>query len=609
MMLSILQPLTIEHLTLVQRFDAVAELHPDRPAVVANAEALDYSSLRLWSTQIARSVHQNIASGERPVALFLGHCAAGIAAILGVARSGRPFLVLDSSLPGDRLHQMLRLTGAELCLFDTETEPLVRQLAFAVPTLKIPPRDGNSTFDFATTWHPSERACFLVTSGSTGTPKAVIWRQSTLMKDALAGLRFFRFYTEDRIALVLPYSFAGGLSVVLWGLTSGASLHLFDTRAHTVSELIDWITLAGCTTLHTTPTLLRSVLHSLSPTATFPQVRLVTTCGEPVHATDVKRLRHHLSFDATFANWTGSTEVGVLAINILSGQDSVEDGFIKAGNVVDGIQIAFLPVTRAPDQVTESSSFGELVVISDHIAIGYCGDGSADSEKFATANGRRSYRTGDLAKIDDTGEWILRGRRDAAIKIRGYLVEPREAEAALLACPNVAEAHVAVREVAPSDSRLVGYVVASPGTVLSVNHVRSHLRQSPPIYLIPTSIIEVAAFPRTERGKIDTRRLLSVSAVGTSSQSLPTTPWEVWLTEIWRKVLNLDKIGIDDDFFELGGDSLAVAEVLYGTLRNRTRSSNIGFCRRTDHTRSRATNRSKEFCEARSIWHCQTSAR
>ncbi len=248
-----------------------------------------------------------------------------------------------------------------------------------------------------------------------------------------------RFAPSDRIGLVLPITFAAGLSVVTWGLTSGASLHLFDPRRHATSELTEWIARDRLTTLHTTPTLLRAILRAASDGAAgFPHLRLVTTCGEPVRPGGRPWGAIALSEASEFMNWTGSTEVGVLALHRIAPGAPVGDGPIPAGVPVEGLSIEIAPIPdescprRTRGAARDRGPTGELIVVSDHIALGYCGDPGELAARFSVVDGHRRYRSGDLAAIGPDGELRLRGRLDAAVKIRGYLVEPSEVEAALL---------------------------------------------------------------------------------------------------------------------------------------------------------------------------------
>jgi thioesterase domain-containing protein len=431
-------------------------------------------------------------------------------------------------------------------------------------TVPRPPSDVRSV----PTAHRRDRltpACILFTSGSTGRPKGIVWPQATLTKDARAGHDILGIAPGDRVGLVMPIEFVAGMVVANWALTAGAALCLFDPRRHPISELAPWIEREQVTTLHATPTLLRALLRAIDSDQRFPDLRLVTTCGEPITYADVGSARRHLSDRCAFVNWTGSSEVGVLALSSPVPNDSERSGSVPAGRPVDEIALEISPRNvdgdaRGTTPTTEAH--GELVIVSDAIALGYC-DSQGDLADRITASGTaRRYRTGDLATVDASGELRLLGRCDDAIKINGYLVEPAEIEAALLDLDSVADAYVCGDRTA-STPRLVAYVVSSPGFVNSGSLLRRHLRSRLPTYMVPTTIVELAELPRTPRGKVDHDAL--EAAGGTmlrAPERAASTDLEIYISEIWRNVLGIHDVGIDDDFFELGGDSLAVEEVL-----------------------------------------------
>lgn len=552
----------------LEQFDRVVAERPDALAVVAGRDAITFAQLKSWSLGVAATLRRELGPGDRPVATLLGHTPAAIAAMLGIARTGRPFVNLDPTLPEVRLEHMLGLAGAEAVLVGDAAAELAARLGAAARAIAMVAQAPEDT-EPGDRGAPGEPVCLLFTSGSTGRPKGIIWPQATLIKDARVGRDQLRFTPSDRIGLVMPIEFVAGLIVVVWGLTSGATLCMFDPRRHPVTELTAWMARERLTTLHSTPTLLRAVLRAVGPDRRFGDLRLVTTCGEPVTAADVRAVRQQLSDSCEFVNWTGSSEVGVLALHRIRPGDPLGDGPIQAGPPVDGIAVEIqatddLPPGDSPggDGSDATGAFGELIVVSEQIALGYCGDGDDLAARFSGDGHTRRYRTGDLATLSPAGELRLHGRRDSALKINGYLVEPSEVEAALLAAAEVADAYV-TGDRSGGTPRLVAYVVPAPGHILSVSRLRTNLRQRLPMYMVPPTIVQVPELPRTERGKIDQAALESANAQTLRPESRPPrTELEIYIAQIWRNVLGVRDVGIDDDFFELGGDSLAVEEVL-----------------------------------------------
>ncbi len=562
-------PTAADH-SLLAQFDRVVAERPDAGALDAGHQRLSYRELQSWSMQIAAELGRRLGPGDRPVATLIGHGPAAVAAMLGIARAGRPFTNLDPTLPDVRLEYMLAAADAAgILVTDAESEQFAG-IAGDVPAIDV---GGLLPGAVPGVGHPADvdpdaPACLLFTSGSTGRPKGIVWPQATLIKDARAGRLGLGIRSSDRIGLVMPVEFVAGLVVAVWGLTTGATVCMFDPRRHPIADLVGWIANARLTTLHATPTLLRAILRGVDPAQRYPDLRLVTTCGEPVTAADVRALRDHVGGECEFVNWTGSSEVGVLALRHVTPGEPLADGPISAGRAIDGVEVEIAPLADGLDgalrgeDTGRAESFGELIVASANIALGYCGSDADLDGRFTTTHGRRRYRTGDLATLGPSGELRLHGRLDTALKIHGYLVEPSEVESALLDADEVADAYVGAdrRTGAP---RLVAYVVPAAGHVLSVSRLRTELRARLPLYMVPPTIVQVTELPRTERGKIDQAALQAAHVQPLRPEArAPRTDLEIYIANIWRNVLGIREIGIDDDFFELGGDSLAVEEVL-----------------------------------------------
>jgi acyl-coenzyme A synthetase/AMP-(fatty) acid ligase/thioesterase domain-containing protein len=552
--------------SLVARFDRAAAGHPDAPALIAGNEQFRYVDLQSWSAAIAAGVGDRFGPGVDPVATLIGHAPAAVAAMIGIARAGRPFVNLDPALPESRLRYMLDASGALALLVDArDAADRIPALA-GLPVIAVPRAPaGASPLPAAPRPDRLAPACILFTSGSTGHPKGIVWPHATMTKDARAGREILGIAAGDRVGLVMPIEFVAGMVVANWALTSGATLCVIDPRHHPIGELAAWIERERITTLHATPTLLRALLQAIGHARRFPDLRLVTTCGEPITDADVRATRRHVSDHCAFVNWTGSSEVGVLALAIAGPNASLHPGPLPAGQPLDEITIELSPIDTGPDErsVSETGArAGELVIISDAIALGYC-ESQDDRPDRLTARGTvRRYRTGDLATVDASGELRLLGRCDDAMKINGYLVEPAEIEAALLDLDGVADAYVCGDRTA-AEPRLLAYLVTTPGYVNSGTLLRRHLRSRLPTHMIPATIVELPELPRTPRGKVDPHAL--ATAEGTTLRAPErhaTTDLEIYIAEIWRNVLGIQTVGIDDDFFELGGDSLAVEEVL-----------------------------------------------
>ena len=225
---------------------------------------------------------------------------------------------------------------------------------------------------------------------------------------------------------------------------------------------------------------------------------------------------------------------------------------------------------------------GELYVAGAGLARGYLKQPSLSAERFVAdpygPPGTRMYRTGDLARWRTGGTLDFLGRADQQLKIRGFRIEPGEIEAALLSHPAVAQAAVVTREDRPGEKRLVGYAVATSGQHLEPGALRSHLCASLPDYMMPSAIVILEALPLTPHGKLDRKALLKLPPVRRdtlyeSAGPLTDTEWQ--LAQIWQQALNVEPVGLDDSFFDLGGDSILILQVVAAA-----RAANLHFSTR-----------------------------
>lgn len=524
-----------------------------------------------------------------PVGVMVAHGANSVVALLGLAHAGRIVVALDPFLPEARLHHVMTLAGIVDVIADEEhaeravtlvsdpskvvplAEVLVEARALAADDAEIP------TVPAAATRGGQDALDIIFTSGSTGAPKGVVVTHRQTIVDTIAQRSSFRLVPTDRIASVLPHGFAAGFTLVVSALLAGASVHVADPRRMGIDRLSTWVQRSELTTLHTTPHLVRSLVGALDTTDDrLRALRLVATVGEAVTGTDITALRPLLGATTSFFNWTGSSETCVYAVNEIAAGDPVPERSVPSGRIVVGKRIE---VRRPDGSVADVGESGEVVCISDAMTSGYWGAPEQTAKRAGTApDGTPTWSIGDLGRFDEYGKLTLLGRADDAVKVRGYLVEPSEVEAALRTVDAVHEAVVIAVKAPPAPTRLVAYVVTSQGRRSpSPAAIRKALRDLLPDYMVPTSIVPMPALPRNERGKVDRAALPEAPALGTTigedGQALAEDTYDQWqlaVGQIWADVLGLPTVGplrlpavgLDNDFSALGGDSLSAEELL-----------------------------------------------
>ncbi len=565
-----LEPLTVPGScrSLVQRWRSVVRSVPDRPALTSAGSSFTFADADVRSDIVAARLLRDLPAGQEPVGVFLDHTAEALIGVLAVMKAGRIFVILDPHLPGDRLRQIVELAGCSSCVVDAGNATTVKSVGALSTIFRLeelmddgPLAETDRALLSAAEDHISgpDTVSIIFTSGSTGRPKGVVQTHEELLNEVYGNGLAFAITPQDRVAMVLPYGFAAGLYLTVSALLNGAGLWSYDPRDSGTRGLITWIQEHRLSALYCTPHLLRSLAGAIAPGVVLDSLRLVTTLGEAIHGRDVEAIRPFLARDASFFNWTGSSEMGSLATFEIPGGSPIPFGVIPAGRPIANKTVRLV----GPDGVVvPAGESGEILAVSYYLSGGYWQDEAGNATRFTVdPDGQRVCHQADLGRIDENGDLILLGRADAAIKVRGYFVEPSEIEAAILASDAVKEVVVIPIVDPPKPTRLIAYVVGHSNVrTESPAALRRRLRTKLPEYMIPSAIVQLAALPRNERGKVDRPSLPQVEPPTRSAP--PTSQRDIVVADLWAEVLGLDYVGLDDDFMALGGDSLSAEEML-----------------------------------------------
>jgi acyl-CoA synthetase (AMP-forming)/AMP-acid ligase II/thioesterase domain-containing protein/aryl carrier-like protein len=546
-----------------QRVTEVAAVLGDRPALESAGQRLSYAGLvervhaLVAELRTAPADEGGPASSPRPVGILAEQSADSVAAFLAVMAAGHPAVLLDVVLPEERIALIAERAGVEVVLADDASLELAERLTGVKTVRGLLPAGAGSLA-------PSPAgldtvASVIFTSGTTGVPKGVVYTNRTWLSEGVVLGEALRLGPGDRVPVVLPAAFAAGQAVVVAGLLAGATLCLRDPRITGLRDLASWLPEQRLTTLHCTPSLLRSIDEALSDEVVLGTLRMVTTCGEKVYGGDVTAFRRHMPATACFVNWAGSSETASLTFNELGPGAPVPEGVVPSGS---GVALRELVLLDPDGRRVPQGSVGRLHVDSAYVSAGYWGDAEATAAVFsALPDGRTRFRTGDNARIGADGTVHLVGRADDAVKVRGYLVEPAEVEGVLRSLPDVADAVVRGRADGDSPARLVAWVVPEPcRRTPSPAELRGAAARLLPDYMVPRDVVLLAALPRSERGKVDVRALPDPPP--RPAPTPPETATERLVERAWAPILRLDAVGRDESFTGLGGDSLAVEEML-----------------------------------------------
>ncbi|HEY4575664.1 MAG TPA: amino acid adenylation domain-containing protein, partial [Thermoanaerobaculia bacterium] len=445
-----------------------------------------------------------------------------VIAQLGVLKAGAAYLSLDPGQPAERLALMLAETAAPVVLTrEVLNDP---EIALRAP---LPAQDVE----------PDQLAYVLYTSGSTGRPKGAQIPHRGLLNLVRFDLRAHGTGPGDHRAQVASLGFDASVWEIWSCLASGATLHLAPEEARLdPPRLAAWMAERGVTVAFLPTPLAEALLAGGAPA--IPTLRRLLVGGDRL------LLRPEPGWSFTLINHYGPTETSVVAT---AGPSTT------LGRPIDGLRVHLLDRSLRP---VPPGVAGELWVGGPSLARGYLGDPARTAERFLPdpwGMGERLYRTGDLCRFRPDGEIEFLGRVDHQVKIRGQRIEPGEVEAALLALPGVREAVVVAR-----DGQLVAYVVGET----EVEDMRSALRERLPGAMVPAVFVSLAALPLTPNGKVDRKAL---PAPAPASRELPSEEGRSALEEavagIWREVLGLERVGVEENFFDLGGHSLLLARV------------------------------------------------
>ncbi|MBM9469407.1 alpha/beta fold hydrolase [Nakamurella leprariae] len=548
--------------SVAHRWRAVVTAVGCRPAITSPGRAYSYREADERSARLGAALRSRVPAGSGPIGLLLGHDADCLVTMLAVIRTGRPVVVLDAHMPADRLRTIADLGRLAAVVTDAGHAGAATAVTDCVPLVV----DAADLLDGAPT-DPDlpdpavgldDPLSIIFTSGSTGRPKGVVITHGQTLNDGWAIRTSMRLTGDDRCATVMPLGFLAGFDFALTALLCGATAHVVDPRDLGVAGLVDELRQEAITATFCTPHLARSLAPAMPAGSRLDALRVVATAGEAVHGRDVTALRPAMAHDGVFVNVTGSSEVASFAAFRVEADDPVPAGPVPAGTPVPNKHYHL--VDEDGVRVPEGTP-GHLVITSRYLSGGYCTDPELTAERFRIdERGERYHRQSDTARIDD-GVLTLLGRDDAAVKVRGYFVDPSEVEHAIRDSPSVHEVVVVPVKTPDAPTFLAAYVVPDPrAAVESVAALRRRLRDRLPEYMVPAVLVPLAALPRTERGKVD--RTALPPAHRRPAGAPPTTQWELVVADLWSELLGLDGVGLDDDFMAMGADSLVAEQML-----------------------------------------------
>jgi amino acid adenylation domain-containing protein len=553
--------------SITERLAQQTLLNPDRIAVRSSGKEWTYRELDKRASAVAHAIREKtLTIGESRVALLCDHDAPMIAAILGTLKSGHAYVPLDAAHPRERLAAILDDAQVVALVTDKRNLSLATEIAFGLPLIMSDDTIAGEEGGLPSI-NPDSIAYILYTSGSTGKPKGVVQNHRNVLHHICAYTNNLHIDATDRLSLLASYCFDAAVMDIYGALLNGATLCLFDIRSEGLATIPNWLNDEGISIYHSTPTVYRQMMWSMDREEQLNGLRLVVLGGEPVHPADLDLYRQHCSSECLFINGLGPTESTVALQYFLDHRPcvgSVARYSVPVGHPVENTDVLLL---NESDEVADLYGVGEIVIRSRYLALGYWRRPELTRARFRpdpTDRGRRMYYTGDLGRLLPDGSIEFSGRRDQQLKIRGHRVECGEVETVLRRHASIAEALVVARARSSNDMVLVAYVVFNQNVAGHVEELKTFARTLLPDHMVPASIMPLANLPLTINGKVDHRALPppDFDVVSNAEPMAPRNPLEEKLASLLANVLNLEKVGVLDNFFELGMHSLMAMQFL-----------------------------------------------
>jgi myxalamid-type nonribosomal peptide synthetase MxaA len=558
-------------LTLHGLFAAQARTTPDAPALTFRGETMTYAELERRSNQLARHLRRLGVGPEVLAGVAIDRGIEMLVGIYGILKAGGAYIPLDPGYPAERLGFML----------EDSRVPVLLTRSGLLPGL--PPADARTVLldaDWATIDResgdelppaagPENLVYAIYTSGSTGRPKGALNTHGAVVNRLLWMQDAYGLTSEDRVLQKTPYSFDVSVWELFWPLLTGARLVIAEPGGHLDNAyLARLIQDEGITVLHFVPSMLQLFLEEPEAGA-CASLRQVVCSGEALPAALAERFFARLP-QAALDNLYGPTEAAI-DVTFWACEPGSSRPSVPIGRPIANLNIHLVDRGLAPVPVGVP---GELLIGGLGLGRGYLRrpDLTADRfipDPFGVEPGRRLYRTGDLARWLPDGTIEYLGRLDFQVKVRGVRIELGEIEAALLREPAVREAVVTADAKHGSDARLVAYVISRGETAPDPAGLRATLSRTLPDAMIPAVFVILESLPLNANGKVDRKALPSPDRAGEQAPAFvaPRNADEETLAGIWLEILGLPRVGVHDDFFALGGHSLAATRLLHALRR------------------------------------------
>ncbi|PEL52431.1 non-ribosomal peptide synthetase [Bacillus wiedmannii] len=557
----------INSLSVIELFREQVKLQPQNHAVIYvegdMEKVITYEELDRLSNSLASRLEKLGIKPEGYVGTYLDKSIDLVVSIIAILKVGGVYVPIDPKYPLNRVSNILQQTQLEIVLTNKDKYQDISK--FSIPKISCleytnDKEDIQSSIGLkVNNINPDNASCIIFTSGSTGDPKGVVMNYEGLLNLVLSFIDSYKSNCNDRILPITAVSAASLVGEILPALCSGSSLVLLnELEALDQERVLSVIEKQKVSIISSVPSLISKIGTKISK---LPSLRLILSGGEELSLKDIKSIQGQ----ATIVNGYGLTETTVCSTYTPIKKDCSLSlkGLIGAPVLNHHVYILDENFNIVPIGVT-----GEIYIGGLGVTRGYLNDSRKTALKYLPNPfkcGNRMFKTGDLGRRLMNGEIEYMGRIDRQIKIRGFRIEAGEVEQAIMLYPYIKECVVMGEKDSVGEDILVAYLVFQNGYSPDINKIIQHLREKTPSHMIPSRFVKLDSIPYLTNGKVDTRTLLLKKQLGVRLQNSefvpPQSALERTILRIWAEVLNVEQIGIQDNFFDLGGHSLAVMQV------------------------------------------------
>ena len=543
------------------RFDEIVQRFPNKLAVRTKKHSWSYAELNARAETLAEAINRDGTSRPAPILLLFDHDAPAIAAVLGVLKAGHFYCALDPAAPLAQSKTILQsLTPSALVCdyanFDA-SEKLANGTIPILTTDDAPAKSDHAVSSIQVS--PTALAYVFFTSGTTGKPKGVMDSHRNVLHNILRYTNNLRITSDDRLTLLQTLNFSGSVSSLFCALLNGATIYPFDLRREGPAALADWIAEQAITMYHSVPSIFRLIA---AEGHRFPKLRIVRLEGDQASPTDAVLFQRNFHPSSLLVNGLGATECGIVRQFFLT-TDLPPTRSLPIGYPVEDMEVFLLD---DDGRITPPGEIGEITVKSRYLAVGYWQQPDLTSETFRSSlddPSARIYRTGDLGRLDETACLDYLGRKDFQDKVRGRRVNLADIEAEFSRLDGIREAVAVTRPDRDGENQIAIFYTALDNEPVNLDEARSHLRSRLDNYSMPSALVKLDRLPLNANGKVDRRALPRPDKMRPLPAAVPpSNDTELSLVTIWKDVLGVDQIGVDDSFLELGGDSLHIMRML-----------------------------------------------